>query len=160
MKCLILRKVGCVFPMVGFSMLPQDALQHAPHFKIMQNPRKSSWPISVKRAFSFRRKFKHFWIIIFIAKVKSAGELSIVGSKSPFKNGNLGRKPIFLFSKVGCVFSMLVVSIKFHPEFGRNNHREAALHFMYFMFQKCLSFCLKENAFSMLIGRGNSRFCI
>ena len=31
--------------------------------------------------------------------------------------------------KVGCVFHMVIVSMRLHAEIGRNNHREGAPHF-------------------------------
>ena len=34
-----------------------------------------------------------------------------------------------IFSKVGCVFPMVVVSILPHAEFGQNDHREHTPHF-------------------------------
>ena len=34
------------------------------------------------------------------------------------------------YSKVGCVFLMVVVAMLFHVEIGRNDHREDAPHFM------------------------------
>ena len=34
------------------------------------------------------------------------------------------------FTKVGCVFPMVVVSLLLHAEFGPNDHRKDAPHFM------------------------------
>ena len=38
-------------------------------------------------------------------------------------------------SKVGCVFSMIVISTLLQEEFERNDHREDALHFIWLWFK-------------------------
>ena len=41
-------------------------------------------------------------------------------------------------SKVGCVFPMIVVSLLPHADYGRNDHREDAFHFINEIRQKSL----------------------
>ena len=41
------------------------------------------------------------------------------------------RVPTLEFTKVGCIFLMVVVSILPHTEFGPNDHREDVPHFTY-----------------------------
>ena len=40
-------------------------------------------------------------------------------------------KSLTVLNKVGCVFSMVVVSILPHAEFGPNDHQKDAPHFTY-----------------------------
>ena len=44
------------------------------------------------------------------------------------------------YSKVGCVFSMIVVSLLLHAEFRRNDHREDAPHFTLSLISNFLDF--------------------
>ena len=54
-------------------------------------------------------------------------------------------KNLYIF-KVGCVFPMVLVSILPHAEFGRNDHRENAPHFIILPHLLSTTVCPSKNA--------------
>ena len=113
----------------------ESPLSYSVRLKSFEKARhpKSSHPVEIVNAHGLNGSTKTLLIAIKVrTNLKNQFRILIVNSSQQFmKKLHLGCASVCIHIKVGCVSPMIIVSILHHAEFGPNDHREDAPHFIF-----------------------------